>query len=261
MAEITVSIGGLPIQFEIGSQQILSRIIRRYQGFLQKDVKAIFNMQCRFSSRFSSKDETVTIKHSGEKSWQISRSDFECSIENKSGKITMRRSIYSFDACLRVLYATLFSMNKGLLLHAAGIVKNTNAYLFAGPSGSGKSTSARLSSSIGTVINDEIVACDVSNRGLVAIYGTPFWGEMEDGPAFNTFSPLHAIYFLKKDVKCFKTVLSLEEALTRLLRCCCVFGNEPQDMEKIMETAITIVNAVPVYELHFEKNSLFWDVV
>ena len=255
-----ISIGNLPVGFEIRSKEMATRITKRYHGFIQKKVKPILILQCYFSSKFSNDNEEVIIEKVDNNALNISRSDFICTFNDESGEIYMRRSIYSFDACLRVLYSVLFSANSRLLLHAAGIVKDKEAYLFLGPSGSGKTTIAQLSSGSGTVINDEIVAVKVGNNNS-KVYGTPFWGEMRKGPAFNRSTSLHAIYFLKKNCRCYKKVIPRKDILTGLLRCCCIFSIELHDMEMVIQTAITLVNSVPAYELHFKKDQSFWDVV
>ena len=258
--QMRISIGNLPVGFEIRSKEMATRITKRYHGFIQKKVKPILILQCYFSSKFSNDNEEVIIEQVDNNALQISRSDFICTFNDEYGEIYLRRSIYSFDACLRVLFSVLFSANRGLLLHAAGIVRDKKAYLFLGPSGSGKTTIARLSSGSGTVINDEIVAVKVGNNKS-KVYGTPFWGEMRKGPAFNRPAPLHAIYFLKKNRKCYKKVIPRKDILTGLLRCCCIFSSELNDMEMVIQTAIALVNSVPAYELHFKKDQSFWDVV
>lgn len=296
---IVLSIGSLPVGFEIRSKEMAKRIKKRYYGFILENLQPLLTFQCRFSSKFSNDSGDVIIEQIDNNTLNICRSDFVCTFNNPAeldkslnvcnkyaknagpfnlfmqnsrvfvadkdsnecGEIYMRRSIYSFDACLRVLYSTLLTANRGLLLHATGIVKDRRAHLFLGPSGSGKTTVAKLSSSIGTVLNDEIVALRIGNNGIAKVYGTPFWGEMRKGPAYNKSSPLHAVYFLKKSRKCYKTTITRRNALTRLLRCCCIFSNELYDTETLMQTAITLVNSVPAYELHFKKDSSFWDVV
>ena len=257
---IVISLGNLPVGFEIRSKEMAARITGRYHGFVQKNVKPILKLRCYFSSKFSNKNEEVAIEQVDNNALHISRSDFICTFNDECGEIYMRRSIYSFDACLRVLYSVLFSADKGLLLHAAGIVRDKKAYLFLGPSGSGKTTVARLSSGVGTVINDEIVAVKVSNNNC-KVYGTPFWGEMRKGPAFNRPSPLHAIYFLKKSRKSCKKVIPRKDILIRLLRCCCIFSSELNDTETVIQTAVALINSVPACELNFKKDQSFWDIV
>lgn len=258
---IVLSIGGLPVGFEIGSKEMVSRIKKRYHGFIQKEVQPLLTLQCFFSSGFLLDNEEVAIEQIDNNALNICRSDFACTFNNEAGEIYMRRSIYSFDACLRVLYSILLTADSGLLLHATGIIRKKKAFLFLGPSGSGKTTVARLSFNYGTVINDEIVALRIGNNGLVKVYGTPFWGEMRKGPAYNKPSPLQAMYFLNKSRKSYKISLVRKDALARLLRCCCIFSIEPQDMEMVLNTVTTLVKFVPAYELLFKKDSSFWDVV
>jgi hypothetical protein len=258
---LILSIGGIPVQFDIRSKEMVSRITKRYKGFLRKRVTPVVTFQCSFAKRQAVDTDEVVVAQEDSTTWCIHRSDFICTFQEAYGTIEMRRSIYSFDACIRVLYATLITRNRGLLLHASGVVKNKKAYCFAGISGSGKTTIAQLSKTVGTVINDEIIAVRIMPGNNVSVYGTPFWGEMRTGPAYTKKSPLQALYFLKKDTTSYSAVLNQDVALAKLLRCCCIFSNDSRDMERIMNLGIAFVKAMPVYELHFEKSEAFWEVI
>ncbi len=261
LASIIISIGNIPVKFELRSEEMASRILKRYKGFIGKKNRPVLILNCSFSSRFSSEGEEVTINHKENKEWHISRSDFNCVFSGNRGNISMRRSIYSFDACLRVLFSILLTINNGLLLHCAGIVKDKKGNLFLGPSGSGKTTIARLSLNTGTVLNDEIIACKLFKNNITKIYGTPFWGEMRKGPAYNKSFPLNTVYFLNKSNKTFKTSISHKVALNKLLKCCCTFSRDISDMEKVITTTISLINSSESYNLYFEKRPTFWNIV
>ncbi len=258
---LILSIGGIPVQFNIRSKEMVSRITKRYKGFLQMRVKPLIIFRCSFGIKQAGDNDEVVVTQEDRSTWCIHRSDFICTFQDAYGTIEMRRSIYSFDACIRVLFATLLTRNHGLLLHASGVVKNKKGYCFAGVSGSGKTTIARLSKDVGTVINDEIIAVRVMPGNRVGVYGTPFWGEMRTGPAYNKKSPLQALYFLRKNKTSYLAALNQDVALAKLLRCCCIFSADTRDMEQIMNCGVAFVKAVPMRELHFEKSQAFWEVI
>lgn len=238
-----------------------SRINKRYNGFLKTKTKPELTLQCCFSTGFSSEGENVTIRHTDKNSLYIARSDFNCSISDNSGSVSMRRSIYSFDAFLRVLYSIILTDKKGFLLHSAGVVLGKKGHLFPGPSGSGKTTVARLSLSSGIVLNDEIIACRIFKKKTVKIYGTPFWGEMRKGLAHNIPCSLKGLYFLNKSKKRYKKSISRETALKKLLKCCCTFSKDIKDMEEVVNTCISLINCVTSYSLHFKKDSSLWEII
>jgi hypothetical protein len=258
---VILSLGGVPLRFEIRLKEMASRIVRRYNGFLLKHAVPVITFHCTFTGRQIGAGEEAAVTREDADTWCIYRSDFICTFQGAYGTIEMRRSLYSFDACLRVLYATLLPLYNGLLIHAAGVVKDRKGYCFAGVSGSGKTTIARLSEAGARVVNDEIVIVRITQKKEIIMYGTPFWGEMHTGPAFTNKIPMQTLYFLKKDATSYVHALNNDVALAKLLRCCCIFSKNRLDLERIMNLGMKVVKNLPVYELHFEKSPAFWEVI
>src|SRR3989442_10074637 len=65
---------------------------------------------------------------------------------------------------------------RGLVLHAASLIRRGRAHLFCGPSGSGKTTVARLSPDA-TLLSDELSIVRIFDK-RARCYGTPFSGEL-----------------------------------------------------------------------------------
>lgn len=172
----------------------------------------------------------------------------------------MRPSIYSFDALLRVLVGTILPLRGGLLLHAAAVVGNGCAFVFAGPSGSGKTTVTRLA---GTrrVLNDEISAVSTSGSAGPVVMGTPFWGEMGTGPSCKRSFPVNAILFPQRGERDEKVELPGQIALSKLLGCTCTFSSVAQDADRVLRAATIIVGSTPCYELRFRKTDEFWQLL
>src|SRR5207245_10669151 len=61
----------------------------------------------------------------------------------------------SINSFLRILYSLALVETRGLVVHAASLVRDGAAYLFCGPSGSGKTTVARLSTAA-TLLSAEL---------------------------------------------------------------------------------------------------------
>ncbi|MFH1772364.1 MAG: hypothetical protein ABH872_06070 [Candidatus Omnitrophota bacterium] len=108
------------------------------------------------------------------------------------------------------------SGGRGIMVHAAGIVRNNKAYLFAGASGAGKSTITSFfrKEKNTLILSDDRIIIRNKNRRLFA-YGTPWHGEAK------TYSPGHAplggIFFLAKSPENRIRVLSSREAACRLI--------------------------------------------
>ncbi len=256
---LTLSIGGIPLRFEIRSKDMALRIAARYSGFLLKRAAPAITFNCTFTGRQLANNEDVSVSREDVGTWCIYRSDFICTFQESIGTIEVHRSIFAFDACLRALYATILNRRNGFLLHSAGVLRKNNAFCFAGVSGSGKTTIAHLAPGYGQVLNDEIIACRIVQPQTIMVYGTPFWGAMRDGPAYNKGYPLKALCFLIKDTATTMVPLAGEDALIKLLRCCCIFSDSVEDSTALMRTGAALVNTLPVYDLHFKKSPALWN--
>jgi hypothetical protein len=185
------------------------------------------------------------------------RYDFEAVWNAKAGELTLWPSLYSFDACLRVVLASLIIQRNGLLLHASAVVRKNAAFVFTGPSGSGKTTIARLS---GTkkILSDEIIVVRAENDKRLIAYGTPFWGEMGSGPSSKRAYTVRSIFFLEKDTVLYSLPVETAAAVRRLLRCVCMFSKDPADVQAGLDRCSKVVSSVDCRELHFPKKDLDW---
>ncbi len=224
-------------------------------------ARACVKLNCSFSKKFSPEVGDVQIETDKEGTTTLKRADFKCMFKGNCGSTSLRPSVYSFDALLRVLYSVLLTKNSGLLLHASGIALKKKGILFLGPSGSGKTTISRIAKETTTILNDEIIACKISSKGRIAIYGTPFWGEMRTGPAYSNAYALKSLYFLSKKKKTYRSEESLKSAMQKLLRCCCIFSIDEKEVEKILNTCTAILNNTPSYTLHFQQDNSFLKII
>lgn len=157
---------------------------------------------------------------------------------------------------LKNLYSTLILFGEGLMLHAAGVVKDDRAYIFFAPSGGGKSTIAGLSSKY-TILTDELVAIRRANGSFNA-YGTPFWGSDRDkGRGINSSFKIGGLFKLVKDNKVYLKRFPHSHAIAEILTMPQCYYNL-ESVEKLLNSFTNLVKAVPCYELHFLPDSSFW---
>lgn len=251
---IAIKIGGVAIGFRIGNARMISAIKKRYYGYIQKDKRPHLILNCTFSTkRVFSKSEKVLLKRKSDNhAWHAVRRDFECFWSRQNGILCMRPSIYSFDSCIRVLFATHMLLHKGILAHASAVCSGNRCVVFTGPSGSGKTTAVRLSGAK-KVLNDEIVALTLNDRTVLEAWGTPFWGEMGSGPYYKKPYKVVAIYFLKKGDITKRIPVTKRDAVPRLSENICLFSKDQADIQLALETAVSITTAVPFYYLYFEN--------
>jgi hypothetical protein len=152
----------------------------------------------------------------------------------------------------------LWQLEHGSLpLHAAGIVRHGNLFLFAGHSGAGKSTVSTLSQEIGGHLLDE-------DEVLVHLLGD---GYTADGWGYNIIpgtAPLKAIFHLVQDNEDRITPLTQSQNTRFLLfRASETFGNEvsSDSLQNIFMQAANISRSVPGFELRFRKGPAFWDLI
>lgn len=165
-------------------------------------------------------------------------------------------ALAAFVNFLKNLYSALILFGEGLMLHAAGVVKDDMAYIFFAPSGGGKSTVARLSSDY-TILTDELVAVRRANGSFNA-YSTPFWGSNRDeGRGISSSFKIGGLFKLVKDNKVYLKRFPHSRAIAEILTVPqCYYDLE--SVEKLLNSFMSLVGAVPCYELHFLPDSSFW---
>jgi|GEM_PF-3482665 len=162
------------------------------------------------------------------------------------------RALLFTDFLLFCLYVFLGSSN-GFLLHACGVVKDNEGYVFAGPSESGKTTVARLSKGL-TLLSDECLCIKESDNSY-RVYGTP-WGK-----GGNKFAKIKNVFFLKKGkAMAFKRVKPAAAA-SRILRDASFGALGQQITRNILNSVAKMVDEVPCYEMRFSVNSPIWESI
>ncbi|MBU1863229.1 MAG: hypothetical protein KKH94_06180 [Candidatus Omnitrophica bacterium] len=156
---------------------------------------------------------------------------------------------------LRVVYQLfLFMEGSGLLVHACGIVKDDEGYLFMGPSGCGKTTIAGLSPG-GTILSDEFI-CIRKDHEQYGMYPTP-WKADAIGEGYR----LKKIIFPKRGesltVRRLRPALAVNEIIPNI-----IYAFYNQDIfGKILDFLVQMTETVPCYVMHFSLTSRFWEEV
>jgi hypothetical protein len=168
------------------------------------------------------------------------------------------RHEYALDSLLRILLTMVLLPQRGFLLHAATVVRDGRAYVFAGRSGAGKSTVASLSPA-GTVLTDEISLLRFTD-GCWQAYGTPFWGEFR-AAAQNEHYPIAGIYTLVQSAEDRVESLTTKEIIRALLPCVLFFTSRVEANEDLLRLLLGFVAQVPCQRLHFRRDEGFWKVI
>ncbi len=193
----------------------------------------------------------------------LQRIDFAGCMDMKArrGRSTFGENteVFAVESFLRICYSFLAVEHEGLLLHSAGVLRDGSGYIFPGQSGTGKSTIASLATDRETILSDEMVVVR-KRAGDYTVYSTPFYGTNESMEQ-NTGGPLKAAFLPVKDDEVYLEETRPARALSKLLASVLFFGREPSLSQRLVDIATDLVAHVPFYEMHFRRDSSFWECI
>ncbi len=223
--------------------------------------------------------------------WVIERGDFraEWDQQGRRGWVRLRPSPYAIDGMLRILHSLILAREGGFLVHAASVVRNGRAFVFAGISGAGKTTIARLAPADVTLLTDEIsyVRPDEQVSGVrsqapdfnyaatatssltpdtwhltpaFSAFGTPFAGELAK-IGQKVRAPLAALFLLQQGPENRIEPLSGAEAARGLLSNVLFFAHDKELVLMVFNTICSFVKQIPVRRLVFTNDARVWELI
>jgi hypothetical protein len=204
--------------------------------------------------------------------------NYEVEITNQRDKITYCRADYQIEVdpeyrsalisvfdelALKHALTNLYSSfivhhNWGLLLHSSCAIENGKAHIFAGQSGAGKSTAAKLSFPR-CLLSDEATLLKITSSG-VTVYNSPFRSELEAEP-FEDSVELASIQLLHQALKNKRIQSAKSDALLHLMDKVFFWPRNQEETKAILNLMTMLVLQVPVYDLYFQKNNTFWELI
>ncbi|MGG1629476.1 hypothetical protein [Rossellomorea sp. NRS-1567] len=161
-------------------------------------------------------------------------------------------------ALMNLYSSFILHHNWGLLLHSSCVIDGHKAHIFAGHSGAGKSTAARLSAPR-ELLSDEATLIKITDRSIL-IYDSPFRSELETvGHKEN--APLSSIQLLYQADFNERTQVKQSDAFMKLMDKVFYWTYKEDEVVKVLDFLKKIVRDVPVYDLHFQKNNTFWELI
>ncbi|MBT2709494.1 hypothetical protein J7I91_16250 [Pseudomonas sp. ISL-84] len=157
------------------------------------------------------------------------------------------------------LYSSFIGYHKwGLLIHSSCAIENRKAHIFSGQSGAGKSTAAKLSAPR-ELLSDEATILKIDD-GKVTVFDSPFRSELE-ATGTNETASLASIQLLHQALHNKRTQLKKSDALIHLMDKVFYWAHNPEETKQILKLLNKLVETVPVYDLHFQKNNQFWELI
>lgn len=241
----------------------LEEIRRKYDLFLSPEGKPSISVDVELSadappeffplSKLTFKDNLVTIKDD----CLLAKLD----LSNRNGKVKLNPAnpLYPLGTFLRNAFTLLvFLEDNGAALHAVGVLKDGEAFVFLGPSKAGKSTVGRLSSDKIVLSDDLILVKKVENE--FKIFPTPCWGDKQIGPRRNTPYRINSMYKLIQDKSVYLESYSPARSLAEIF----TIPHIPAEFipqAKLLSTYSELISCVPYKGLHFLPDPSFWDCI
>jgi hypothetical protein len=265
VGELSIGIAGLRTVVVTRDPDVANVVRDRFKGFISSGPA---DWRIAISPRNGSLPFSgdVVVRRDGDAArFSVRRRDFTGTVD--LGKHTADVTLtspddvsgdVSIESFVRILYSLALIEARGIVVHAASLVRNGRAYLFCGPSGSGKTTVARLSPDA-TLLSDELSVVRIA-EGHVACFGTPFRGELAFAGADRS-APLAGIYFLHHGDRHTVRALRPRHALARLLPNVLFFAREADVTGAVFGITADLVEAVPCFDLSFRPDPGFWEVI
>ncbi len=179
-------------------------------------------------------------------------------LQKKRGRIKLNpvNPLYPLGTFLRNVYTFLVVLeDKGVALHAVGVLEEEEAHVFIGPSTAGKSTVASLSPGK-VILSDDLILAKKVN-GEFKVFPTPAWGDRQTGPRRNRPYRIKNLFKLIKDKTVYLEKFSPAYALANIF----TVPHIPAELipeDELLTTFSELLSAVPCYGMHFLPEPSFW---
>ena len=166
----------------------------------------------------------------------------------------------SVENFLRVAYAWLCVQNDALLLHAAGLIRAGQGYVFFGPSGAGKTTTSEIAAQSAAILSDDLVIVRF-RHGQPYLYGVPFKGLLAEVLRANQSAPLKAMFRLQQSNKHYLEPLPRPLAVAELTASAPFIVRDSGLGSQLITLCERLTRSVPVQQLHFKRDDGFWEII
>jgi hypothetical protein len=155
----------------------------------------------------------------------------------------------------QLLFVSLLARARGMVVHATGVIRGGQGWIFAGPHGAGKSTLARLLTrerSVELLSDDRVIVRRV--RGRWRVYGTPWSGTVRE-PTSPASAPLAGIFFIRHGRRTRARPLTPSDALRRLLPRCLHPYWDRAALGRLIEDAGALTATIAAYDFPFQRDA------
>ncbi len=256
--ELKIEVANIVTSLELDDSSLLQQLRETFSEF-ESNKLAEINLKINLVNNLEAQEFfPLGLSFSGEE--VIIRADEffgRMDLSKRKGEVDLlppyaKGSLANF---LRNIYNILITREGGLILHAAGIVKDNRAYIFFGPSQSGKSTVAQLSKDY-IILSDDLIVIKRIN-GSCKVFGTPYWDRLKESQGKRGVFEIAGLFKLVKDNKTCLKRLPYSQGLAEVLTLPGI-PKEHQPIAKLLSISSLLIREAPCYELHFLPNKSLW---
>lgn len=180
----------------------------------------------------------------------------DCNYTNAT--ILVHNELALKHALMNLYSSFIVHHNWGLLLHSSCVIDKGMAHIFSGHSGAGKSTAATLSQPR-ALLSDEATIIKITTH-TVTVFDSPFRSEL-NAKCLSKPYKLDTIHLLNQSLSNSRERLTRGNSLLHLMDKVFYWTESSTETRKIFKLLHLLVNQVPVYNLYFQKNNTFWEMI
>src|SRR5690554_2871594 len=204
--------------------------------------------------------------------------DYEVDISYSEDNIIFRRTDYYMESCSDYSISTLSVYNLfalkhammnfyssyiihrgwGLLIHSSCVIEGDRAHLFSGHSGAGKSTVVILSEPR-MILSDEATLIYFKDNEPYVV-DSPFRSDSISN-FHDQMYPLAGIYILYQSNVNKLTAIKSSDGLLHMTDKIFYWSHDANETKVVFHMLQKLMLKVPAYELYFQKNSQFWEMI
>lgn len=260
MEKLTLKIGEHFMQVMCASSDAIHMLKTHFQYFdhsfeCQPDLAIL--LEDSYGTPFV--DYEVNVFKEGN---QISfkRADYSIQVDDdyKQATVAVHDELALKHALMNLYSSFIVHHNWGLLFHSSCVIEEGRAHIFMGHSGAGKSTAAKLSYPR-KLLSDEATILKITEENIT-VFNSPFRSELQSTDHQEN-CPLASIQLLEQSRSNNRLKLKKSEALLQITDKVFFWSYRAEEPAKIFRLLKLVVNEIPVYELHFQKNNTFWELI
>ena len=259
MINSIINIGEHYFHIETDSLKMFNTMIDDFASLNHQNIKPdmYINIHDGFGEAFQNYDVTI---EKDENFITYRRADYLIQIDSnyKYAEVFVHAELALQHALLNLYSSFIVHINWGLLIHSSCVIDNGKGHIFSGHSGAGKSTAAKLSHPR-SLLSDEATLVKISPKEII-IYDSPFRSEIKKS-GNELLTSLGSIQLLKQSLQNKRTILKKADALLQLIDKVFFWTNDSIESKQIIQLLQLLVQNVPVYELQFQKNDTFWELI